>query len=339
MSDFNKTIQNIKKGNINSVYLLYGAEYYFMEQFKEHLIQATKNITEDDITIYDLHEICIQDVIADAETLPFLSDKKVIIIHNPVFLKAKQEKLSISHDIHVLEQYLQNPNPYSILLFFAPYEKLDERKKITKQFKKSSTLLNCQPMKDNQLRKWMQQIASKEKIVMEEAACLVLEAEFDSNLYVLQKEIEKLALYVGESGIVTKEIVMDVMSRSLNQNALQLVDAVLTKNLHDAIKIYKQLEKMKEDPIGLIALLAYQFRIIFQVKLMKQKGLANSQIQSAVSVHPYVVKLAVDRSSQFTVERLTNIINGLTKTDANIKSGKVDKNIAFELLLYELIKS
>src|SRR5699024_7256706 len=119
--------------------------------------------------------------------------------------------------------------------------------------------------------------------------------------------------------------------------ALQLVDAVLKRDLHDAIKIYKDLEKMNEEPIGLIALLAYQFRIIFQVKLLKEKGYNLQKIQSEVSVHPYVAKLAFQRSNAFNEARITHIIHHLTDTDAEIKRRTMEKVIAFELLLYELV--
>lgn len=339
MPAFNKALQNLKRENIKPVYLLYGTEYYFMEQFKNKLVKIMADDAGDDISTYDLRETAIQDVITDVDTLPFFNDSKLVFVTDPTFLQARPDKLSITHDVNLLEQYIENPAPYSILVLIAPYEKLDARKKITKQLNKFATVINCNQVKGTGLQNWIKQISQERKIVVEEEAYLLLEAEFQSNLYMLEKEIEKLAMYVGEGGIVTKEIATNVMSTSVNQNALQLVDAVLTNNLHKAIQIYKDLEKMKEEPIGLIALLAYQFRVIYQVKLLKNKGYPTGQIQSEVKVHPYVVKLAIDRSNKFSESKLVNIINELTKTDASIKSGSMEKNIAFELLLYELIAS
>lgn len=337
MSDINKAIQAIQSGKVDSVYLLHGTEYYFIEQFKNKLLETLKHDVDEDITTYDLQEVAIQEVLTDVETLPFFNEKKLIFANEPVFLKTKQDKLTVTHDLKSLEQYLNDPAPYSILVLVAPYEKLDERKKLTKLLKKEAVVVNCNSIKDAALRKWIQHIAGNYRIKLNEAACLRLEAEFHSNLYMMEKEIEKLALFVGEGGEVTQEIAENLISTSLNNNALQLVDAVLTKNLHEAIKIYKDLEKMKEDPIGLIALLAYQFRIIFQVKLLRKKGYPNQRIQSEVKVHPYVIKLASERSTQFSEKMLTNIMNELTNTDTTIKRGKMEKGMAFELLLYKLI--
>lgn len=339
MSSLNETLEALKKGIVHPVYLLHGTERYFMEQFKDTLIKALKNDISDDITTYDLKEMAVEDVIIDVETLPFFNERKVIFAYDPIFLKAKPDNLSFSHDIKRVEAYLDNPISYSILVFIAPYEKIDERKKITKSFKKNATVVNCNPIRANQLRKWILYMAKQRKIELSEEALFLMESEFENNLYMLQQEMEKLALFVGPHGQVTKEVIVNVISTSLSHSALELVDAVLKRDLHLAIKIYKDLEKKKEDPIGLIALLAYQFRIIFQVKLLRQKGFANQHIQKEIKVHPYVIKLASERSSSFTKEKLTEIMNELTNTDATIKQGKMEKGMAFELLLYTLIKT
>ena len=336
MSTFQQTLKKLKKNDIKEIYLLSGPEYFIVEQFKQALIHHVKGDDTEDIMTYDLIETPIQDVIGDAETFPFFSEKKIIFAYHPHFLRTKPEKSIVTHDLNVLEQYIERPVPFTILVLVAPYEKLDKRKGITKKLHKHSTVIDCQPLEDKALRSWMKEIADSFKIDLTVETNLLLESEFAGNLYMLQKEIEKLALHVGKGNVVTKEIADEVISPSNTYNALQLVDAVLKRNLHDAIKIYKDLEKMNEDPIGLIALLAYQFRVIFQVKLLKDKGYPLQRIQSEVKVHPYVVKLALERSTSFNQERLTNIINVLTNTDANIKRGKMEKGIAFELLLYEL---
>src|SRR5699024_1240743 len=175
-----------------------------------------------------------------------------------------------THYVNVLEQNIDRPVPFTILVLVAPYEKLDKRKGITKKLHKHSTVIDCQPLEDKALRSWMKEIVDSFEIDLTEETNLLLESEYAGNLYMLQKEIEKLALHVGKGNVVTKEIADEVISPYNTYNALQLVDAVLKRNLHNAIKIYKDLEKMNEDPIGLIALLAYQFRVIFHVKLLKE---------------------------------------------------------------------
>lgn len=326
----------MNKEKIKDVYVLSGTESFLIETFKETLIKIVKGSDTEDIMTYDLLEVPIQDVIADAETFPFFSDKKLIFAYHPTFLQSKADKTFVTHDVKALQTYIEQPVSYSILVLIAPYEKFDNRKAVTKTINKFTTVIDCTPLKEQALISWINDIASSLQIDVTEDATMLLESEFQGNLTMLQKEMEKLALFVGKGNVVTKEIADDIISPSSTHNALQLVDAVLKRNLHEAITIFKDLEKMNEDPIGLIALLAYQFRVIFQVKLLKDKGYSLQKIQSEVNVHPYVVKLAMQRSNLFNQERLAFIINELTNVDSAIKRGKMEKGMAFELLLFEL---
>src|SRR5699024_10177189 len=102
---------------------------------------------------------------------------------------------------------------------------------------------------------------ARENISMTDEAKLRFEAEFGPNLYLLQKEVEKMAHYIGEGGELSESELLDIMSGSVEQTAIELTDAVLANDLKKAITIYKQLDIMSEMPMGLIALLAYQFRM------------------------------------------------------------------------------
>jgi len=336
MVDFNDAFKKLKKNNIQPVYILYGESQYFIDLFKQKVMDLLKDEVQEEINYYDLRETAIQDVLVDVETIPFFTDRKLIIAENMSFITSKQEKIQVEHDVTALEAYVQHPASYSVLICIVPFDKLDERKKITKLLKKHVEVVHCAPLKEKALRNWVLYLAKEEQITVDADACDLLEAEFETNLTLLASEMKKLALYVGEGGHVTNEIVRNLMSTSLNQTALQLVDAVLKNDLYAAIHIYKGLEKMREDEIGLLALLSYQFRIIFQVKLLVNKGYPLQRIQSEVKVHPYVVKLARERSNRYSITTLQKIMNELTNTDQKIKTGVMDKAIAFEMLLYQL---
>lgn len=334
-----ETLKKINKKNLAPVYFLYGTEAYFIENIKDKLIDTAADNQEDSLSVYDLEEIPIEDVINDAETYPFFSDRKIVIANNPVFLKPKPEKLPFEHDISALERYIKAPADYSILIIIAPYEKIDERKRISKLLKKETTAVECNAMKDNDLRQWMNEIAKNLDITITDDAFEILESELTTNMHQLENEINKMAIYAGPGGEITKEIAEDLVSHTVNSSSLRLVDAVMEKDLHKAMVIYKDLEKMKEEPIALIALIAFQFRSILRVKLLKKQGYSQYQIQKQLGVHPYVVKIALDRERRFAQERLQEIIIQLTEADAAIKQGKMDKGLVFELLLYQLIEA
>ena len=80
---------------------------------------------------FDLNEQPIDYVIDEADTIPFFTERKCIIAKNASFLKAAEKgKEKIDHDLKRLESWLENPTDTAVTVFIAPYEKLDERKKV-----------------------------------------------------------------------------------------------------------------------------------------------------------------------------------------------------------------
>ncbi|RKQ37843.1 DNA polymerase III subunit delta [Oceanobacillus halophilus] len=333
-----EVLKNIKKNKIAPVYFLYGSENYFIENIKKEIIGSVLGQDKENLSVYDLEEIPIQEVISDVETYPFFGEKKLVIATNPVFLKSKPDKLPFDHDLESVGRYVENPVDYSVLVIIAPYEKLDERKKVSKLLKKHATVANCEPIKEKDIASWIESLINQWNITIDSEAYEVIENELSTNLQLLEQELTKFALFVGENGHVTKDIVESLISHTSNSSSLRLVDAVIARDLHRALSIYKDLEKMNEEPIALIGLLAFQFRTILRVKLLRQKGYSQFQMQKQLGVHPYVVKIAMSRERKFTVEKLQSIMDKLTETDAIMKQGKMEKQLAFELLLYELIR-
>ncbi|MCA1009740.1 DNA polymerase III subunit delta [Halobacillus halophilus] len=323
----------------SQVYLLYGEESYLIQENKNKIIQQNlkKEDQEFNISEFDLQETPIEELVTDAETFPFLGERKIVIGEQPVFLKGKPDKLSFEHDVDALLQYLQSPAEYTILILVAPYEKIDERKKIFKALKKHGEIILCQPVKEWDVSKWVDSIANDLHISVPENLHELFAQEVGTNLLALRSEMEKLALNVGEGGVVTRELAEQLLSHSAEASGLKLVDAVMERDLGRAIRLFKDLEKLNEEPIALTALLASQFRIISQAKVLKQKGYAQNQMRNYIKAHPFVIKMALKRERYFTLEELNEIMTELAQTDHALKQGKMEKSLAFEMMLYKLI--
>lgn len=330
-------ITKIKSNQIQPVYFAFGTESFFQEQLKNRLIKTVLDGDKTNLSLYDLEETPIQEVLADAETFPFFGERKLIFASNASFVKTKPDKAPFDHNLTYLQEYLENPPEYSVLLIIAPYEKLDERKKVTKQLKKLAYSVDCQSVKEKDAKTWIQSLVKSYGIHIDQEAMEILEAEVSNNIQLLQSEIEKLALFVGENGTVTKEIAQQLVSHTPTTTSIALVDAVMKGSIQEAIQIYQDLEKMNEDPIAMIGLLAYQFRMILRVKQLKKKGYSQFQIQKNIGAHPYVIKVAMAREARLSEERLSYIICQLADADAKMKQGLMEKGLAFELLLMDLV--
>jgi len=335
--DYFTLLQQIKQNDIPSVLFLYGEENYFIQNVKRELEIQVVEKNKENISTYDLLETPIDEVITDAETFPFFGERKLIFAENPNFVLSRPQKLPFEHHLEYLERYVHSPVDYTVLVFIAPYNKIDKRKKASQLLMKKAVSLKFEHIKERDIHKWIHQFGKIYNLQFDQEAVQFLEANASVDLHLLENEIKKLSLFLGAERFVSKQVAEQMLSQTVDSSALALVDAVISRNYEEALNVFKELSLLNESVIGLLALLAHQFRLILQVKLLKQKGYNEYQMRNQIGGHPYPIKLASQRERNFTTDRLQSIIHRLAETDANIKTGRVEEDIAVELLLYDLI--
>jgi DNA polymerase III subunit delta len=330
--------KQIKQREIAPIYLLYGTESFLINETKQLLLNQVLNEDEKDFNFsaYDLEETPIEVALEDAETFPFLGERKVIFLHNPVFLTAEKTKEKIDHNVSRLEVYLKEPAPYTVLVLSAPYEKLDERKKITKELKRTAVTIEAKRLNEHELKNWIKERAKASGISFEPDALELLIAMVGTNMFMLTSEVDKLALYASEEKHIDVTLVEKLVSRSLEQNIFTLIEKVVQRKLEEALRIYYDLLKQNEEPIKILALLAGQFRLIYQVKELSRRGYGQQQIAGLLKTHPFRVKLAAGQAGKFTDEELTNLMTLLADADYQMKTGGMNKSLLIEMLLFKL---
>jgi len=332
-----KIKNDIKQQNIAPLYLLYGTESFLINETRQFIIShaISPDEVEFNISQYDLEETPIELAIEDAETLPFLGEKKIVVLKNPVFLTAEKTKEKIEHHVKALERYIESPSPFTVLIFIANYEKLDDRKKITKLLKKHAVVLEAKKFNDEEIKSWLKGLVKSYQLKISEEAAELLIGLIGPNLTMLANELEKISLFVDDEEI-NEEVIYKVVSKSLEQNIFSLVDYVIKKDVKKAIELYQDLLKVNEDPIKILAILANQFRMIYQTKAYIEKGYSPQQIASYLKVHPYRIKIASQQAKLFKEQELLRVINELADADYDMKTGRGNKERILELILLKL---
>lgn len=331
---------SFKKKQFQSLYLFYGKESFLLNETIRKLL--TEAINEDErefnYSVYDMEETNIETAVEDGETMPFLGERRMVVVKNPYFLTSEKKKEKVEHNLKKLEQYVENPAPFTVFVFLLPHEKIDERKKLTKQIKKAATVVEMNSFSEEETVKWIKEKAEAENVAMEKEAIDELMEKTSGNLMIIDKEMEKLCAYVGSGNKLTAEIVKQLVARSLEQNVFDLIDAVVKKKTEEAFKIFYDLLKINEEPIKILSLLTQQFRLLYQVKQLSKSGYGQDRMASSLKVHPFRIKLALKQEKQFSASELQSIIKALAETDFEIKTGKKDRQLALEFLLLKLFQ-
>lgn len=324
----------IANNKIADVYLLYGTEAYFIEETLKKLKRQLSENGEVEVINFDLEENNIEEVIYEADTIPFFSDRKLVIAKNAFFLKAAEKgKEKIVHDTVVLEKWVQSPSPTSVTVFIAPYEKLDERKKITKAMKQYAEVIEASSLQAHDLKGWiLHEVSNLGKTISDEAVDALIEIG-GTNLVHLQTELMKITTYLGDREEIDINTVKLLLVRTLEQDVFSLGNAYLTGNKGEAIEIYHDLLKRKEDPLKLNALIATQVRLMIQVGHLKKKGYHAQQIANQLKVHPYRVKLLFDNPNLQNEKKLLSTLNDLATVDLQLKTLNINRDRILEMFL------
>jgi DNA polymerase III subunit delta len=328
-------LKEIKKGEIASLYLLYGTESYLIEDIIHKVTNAALSPEEQDMNLlrFDMSEQPVDLAVEEAYTFPFMGGRKVVIIKDAYFLTAQKRKEKIEHDIAKLTSYAEHPPEETTLIVAAPFEKLDERKKAVKQLRKNGKVLEAKPLQNQELRKWLDEKAAELQVKLEYEAKDKLLTLVGDNLLMLTSEMNKLAAHAGEKRLINEQAVSSLVARSLEQDIFALVDFVVKNKVAESMRIYRDLIKQKEAPLKILALMVRQFRILYQVKQLVQQGYGEKMIASRLKLHPFAVKLASKQAKEFHNKTLLHLLDELAELDHRIKTGKVEEELGVELFL------
>lgn len=324
---------------VGQVYVVLGQQSILMEQAREAFNQL---IPEDqkvmNVGSYDMETTPLAVALDDAMSAPFFGDKRLVLVNKPYFLTGENKSTKIDHDLDSLENYLTHPEVDTILVFMAPYEKLDGRKKIVKQLKKVSEEVSAAPLTEQAARQLVKQQVQADGYQMEQAVLDELVTRTNADYSLMAGSISKLELFDLQTKKISLDGVRGLVPQSLDQNVFDLVNAVLAKNQQLAIQHYQDLIESQEQPIMINAILVGQFRLLIQVQVLAQRGLSQGGIASEIKAHPFRVKMAMQTVKRFSTQLLEQAYVGLVDIEQQLKTTTRNPQLLFELFMLKYAK-
>ena len=309
-------------------YLLYGTEKFLIDKEIKNIINNNQ-IEEINISKYDLEINSLNEILDYANTVSIFSNNKLIIVENAyIFSRVQNKKID---NTEILENYLKNSCD-TIIIFINNNEKIDSVKKIAKLIKEKGIIKEFNPLKN--INSTVKNMFDNYKISDNSINLLI--DRVGNNLELIYQEIEKLKIYKIDDKIITSKDIEDVTIENINIDIFRFVDDIINKNKKNAIKIYKELLKLNEEPIKIIALLSSKFRLMFQASKLAKKGYTEDSISEILKVHKYPVHLAILSGYKYNSEILLKYLNDLANLDIGIKTGEKDKELALELFILSL---
>jgi len=225
---------------------------------------------------------------------------------------------------------------------------------------RSSYTLSRDPM----FRAVSKHLARFNKTISPEAFSLLRE-RCENDLGRVFEELEKLVPYAGDRNRIEEEDVDRVVPESISSRVFELTDAIGGKDLSKALKALWQTLRSGEPPIKVHALITRQIRLIFQAKLIMQRGiirgdmrmmdyrrfsetvyrnipdmavnlLPSSRQYNLLKQKPFPLFQALRLADNFTIDELKRDMERLLEADIALKTSRASPELILEELVIDL---
>jgi len=309
---------------MNNNYLIEGSDYISINNKISEIIKKN-NFSDASISKYDLSEDLLEEVIEDLNTYGLFSDKKIVIINN--FDK-------MDPDINRVEELLKYvENSSSLNLLFVVSDKYDDRKKIIKDLKKKMEFIkvSSDPVEftKNCLKGYK----------VEDGVITLLVNNTLGDISRLYNECNKLKIYKINDKYISKEDVLELAVKKLGDSTditFQFSRSLAEKDKKKALSLYQELLDYQIEALSIIGLLASQFRIMFQVKVLEEKNMRNDEIAKTLNEKSYRITKTRELTRYYSKKELLDLMIKLENIDLKIKTTSVDANTLVQLFILNI---
>lgn len=276
-------------------------------------------------------KLTAKEIYEHANQMPFLSDKKLLIIRGFLENKADHQKEFID--------YIEKIADFTVIVF-AETKSPDKRLSLYKKLTKECRIEEFANVEGNALYEWVIRETQKRGSQIGHSEARHLTDVAGNDMQELSNEIEKLALNRLQKGI-RKEDIDTLTIPKLSYNVFKLTDAIAAKNSKKAIQILEELKNFNQEMPMLFHMIVRQFRILLQIRDCMDKGMQQADIKREVPEHPFVIMNGMKQAQNFTLKDLKTIHSALLAIEKAFKSGEirisVNDHSEFELALQKFV--
>ena len=323
--------KELKEGKIDSCYLFYGKEQYYVDYYANKVALAVPDggmpefnrmTVEDDRTP-------IAEIDDFIETYPLMSERKLLTLKQTGLLKSPKEEQK-----SYWSEKLKNLPDYLTILILE--NEIDKRSVLYKAVAKLGSVVEFGLLNRADAVTWVMRRAmeEKKKISKDNAAYLV--DLCDEGLSSLKNEMDKLSEYCGAE--ILKSDIERVVSKSLQVRIFEMTDALTKKQPEKVLAMLNDLKTSKESAFRVLYILSNTFDQLLYCKLLLSEGANAAEISAKLKAPPFAAKRLMQNVGSFSESFLKNRVQQTALLDLAIKEGRISEWNAVEDYVTESLR-
>lgn len=313
---YKEIVAAIKGGRFAPVYVLMGAESYYIDKVCDCITANALKEEEKDfnLTMFYGSEVTAQQVMDQARRFPMMAERQVVVVREAQAMK----------DLEALEKYMDKPVPTTILVICYMGGTIDARKKVvTRAGSVGVVFVSEAPRYDRDIISFINGYLAENKAGIEPRAAQIVAAHIGGDLKRLVSELNKVLISFSDKDkkYVTAELVEEKIGISKTYNVFELRDALVKR---DAVKAYRIAKYFDENPKagGLFAILPQTFSFFQNLMLAyyAPRPITETAIMSQLGLRsPYQARDYVAAMRSYSAKKTLQIISKLREVDARSK--------------------
>ena len=321
-------IQQLESGTPHPVYFLYGEEDFFQRELVAALTRRwiTPENRDFNLETFEARNSTVHEWIGACKTLSFFGGEKLVIVRGLDEFKWEDA------NVPPLLDYVSDPVPEACLVLTA--RKADRKRKIYKGLTKIKGAGECTAPRDAALIPWLRNRAKASGRTLSAGAARLMIERVGPKPGLLASELEKVITFTGKAQSINEQAVVEVVGETKLEKIFDLTDALKAKNPSKALRILRNHLEHGEQPVQLLGMIAWQFRMIWEAKHHQTTGTPPSRIAQKMGIAPFQAEQALRFTGKFSEGQLRDGFRSLSRADRELKSsGKAPEGILETLVL------
>ena len=260
----------------------------------------------------------LQEIVEDARTLPMFHEKKLIVAKGYDGLK--------KDDLELLNEYAGAPASSSVLVLLSG----GSRKGKTKPAR-SIRLVDLD--RGSKPEQEIRRLGERLGISLTPGAVGFVKTMLGEDMNLIKNELGKISLYVDGKKPVGEKELRGLIEKRSTENVFSLSTALSNRDLKGSLRILRELERNREDPLSILYMIAWRFRQIFKVSQYLREGKSDEAIAKAIKTSRGAVFYLKKSVRNFRENDLGSILGLIEETDFGIKNSSGDSYVLLEKLL------
>lgn len=335
--------EQLRRGDLSRVYLLYGREAYLRGLAAKTIVDRAfgeGDFRDFNETTFSLNtEGNLRAALTSARQLPMMSARRVIRITDVRISQTGFRDTVTEHDEPVLTDYLNSPEPTTIVIFIA--DEFNKVRKMGKLLDKLTASVEFAPLAGPALAEWARRHLAEAGASIDPASMQFLLSRVGDNVARLANEIDKLTAAAMPSGQITKDLIDELVPDSSAVDNFEFVNEIIAGRPQRGLALLKKTLDDGAEPIALIGAMAFKYRTLLTVKDMMQRGADRREVAVAVKMRYSDQEAFFAAARRADTGRIRYAIQRLAETDLAIKtsiggSGPKGARMQIEMLACEL---